>query len=126
MEQNVIQINGEVMINVDVSAKNTMCVENIMFGTLLHVIVKKYLASIMNNSAIICDKIISTEEINLMKKNIPCKTQNFYYLLAFLLIIITLLIAVSIYSYLIRYQAKQKNILPFHDTKSKSKSILLI
>ena len=126
MEQNVIQINGEVMINVDVSAKNTMCVENIMFGTLLHVIVKNYLASIMNNSAIICDKIISTEEINLMKKNIPCKTQNFYYLLAFLLIIITLLIAVSIYSYLIRYQAKQKNILPFHDTKSKSKSILLI
>ena len=126
MEQNVIQINGEVMINVDVSAKNTMCVENIMFGTLLHVIVKNYLASIMNNSAIICDKIISTEEINLMKKNIPCKTQNFYYLLAFLLIIITLLIAVSIYSYLIRYQAKKIYILPFHDTKSKSKSILLI
>ena len=32
----------------------------------------------------------------LMKKNITCKTQNFYILLAFLLITIALLIAVSI------------------------------
>ena len=36
-EENVIQINGGIMINVDVSVKN---VEKIMFGILLHVVVK--------------------------------------------------------------------------------------
>ena len=51
-----------------------------------------------------------------MKKNITCKTQNLYILLAFLLITIALLIAVSIYCYLIKYQAKQKHLLPFHVT----------
>ena len=40
--------------------------------------------------------------------------QNFYNLLAFLFIIIALLTAVSIYSFLIKYQAKQKYLLPFH------------
>ena len=40
MEENVIQINGGIMINVDVSVKNIMYVKNIMFGILLHVIVK--------------------------------------------------------------------------------------
>ena len=32
---------------------------------------------------------------------------------------IAFLIAVSIYSYLTKYQAKQKHLLPFHDTKLK-------
>ena len=54
-----------------------------------------------------------------MKKNITCKTQNFYILLDFLLITIALLIAVSIYCYLMKYQAKQRHLLPFHDTKLK-------
>ena len=40
MEENVIQINGGIMINVDVSVKNVMYVKKIMFGILLHVIVK--------------------------------------------------------------------------------------
>ena len=31
---------GEIMINVDVSVENVMCVRQIMFGTFLHVIVK--------------------------------------------------------------------------------------
>ena len=30
---------GEIMINVDVSVENVMCVRKIMFGTFLHVIV---------------------------------------------------------------------------------------
>ena len=38
MKENVIQINGE--INVDVSVKNVMHVKTIMFGILLCVIVK--------------------------------------------------------------------------------------
>ena len=56
----------------------------------------KYLASIVDDSEIICDEIIDVKEINFNEKNITCKTKNFYILLAYLLITITLLIAVSI------------------------------
>ena len=66
---------------------------------------------------IICDEIINTEETNFDEKNITCKTQSFYILLTFLLITITLLIAVNIYCYLIKYQAK--NLLPSHNTNNK-------
>ena len=45
--------------------------------------------------------------------------QNFCVLLAFLLITIALLIAFSVYCYLIKYRAKQKHLLPFNDTKLK-------
>ena len=38
------------------------------------------------------------------EKDITCKTQNFYVLLVFLLITIALMIAVSMYCYLIKYQ----------------------
>ena len=77
----------------------------------------KYLASIMDDSAIICDEIIDVKETNFNKKNIICKTQNFYILLAFLLITIALLIAVSIYCYLIKYQ--RKHLLLCHNTNNK-------
>ena len=40
MEKNVIQINGGITINVDVSVKKFMDVKKIMFGILLPVIVK--------------------------------------------------------------------------------------
>ena len=59
------------------------------------------------------------EETNFNKKDITCETQNFYILLAFLLITMTLLIAISNYCYLIKHRAKQKHFLPFHDTKLK-------
>ena len=75
----------------------------------------KYLASIMDE--IICDEIINSEETNFNEKNITCKTESFYILLSFLLITITLLIAVNTYCYLIKYQAK--NLLPFHNTNNK-------
>ena len=39
MGENVIQISGGLMINVDVSVKNVMYMKK-MFGILLHVIVK--------------------------------------------------------------------------------------
>ena len=84
----------------------------------------KYLASIKVNSGITCDEIIDVEEINSDEKNLTCKTQNFYILLAFLSIIIALLVAVSIYCYLIKYQAKQKHLLPFHNTNNKLKEAL--
>ena len=40
MEENVIQINGGIVINVDVSVKNVMYVKKNMLGILLDVIVK--------------------------------------------------------------------------------------
>ena len=40
MEENVIQINGRIMIDVDVSVKNITYVKKIMFGILLHAVVK--------------------------------------------------------------------------------------
>ena len=81
----------------------------------------KYLASIIDNSAIMCDEVIESynEETNFNEKKATCKTENFYILLTFLLITITLLIDVSIYCYLIKYRAKQKHLLPFHVINNK-------
>ena len=64
----------------------------------------KYLANIMDDLVITCDEIIESYDketkailANCNKKNATCKTRNVYILLAFLLITIALLIAVSIY-----------------------------
>ena len=76
---------------------------------------RKYLASIVDK--IICDEIIDLKETNFNEEKITCKTQSLYISLTFLLITITLLIAVSIYCYLIKYQAKK--LLPFHNTNNK-------
>ena len=40
MEENVIQINGGITINVDVSVKNVMYVKKVIFGILLQVVEK--------------------------------------------------------------------------------------
>ena len=40
MEKNVFQINGGIILNVDVSVKNIIYVEKIIFGNLLNVVVK--------------------------------------------------------------------------------------
>ena len=53
-----------------------------------------------------------------------CSCENGKYLLVFLLITIELLRAVSIYWYLIKYQAKQKHLLPFHVTINELKEIM--
>ena len=52
----------------------------------MHVLVKtKYLASIMDDSMIMCDEVIESydEKINLNEKKAISKTQNFYILVAF-------------------------------------------
>ena len=85
----------------------------------------KHLVCIIDDSAIICNEVIDaydktkTVPTNFNEKKVTCKTQNFYILLAFLLITKALLIAFSIYFYLIKYRGKQKYLLPFHDTKLK-------
>ena len=40
MEENITQINSGIMTNVDMSVKNVMYERNIMFGILLHVVMK--------------------------------------------------------------------------------------
>ena len=40
MKQNIIQINDRIKINVDASVRNILYVKKVMFGILLHVIVK--------------------------------------------------------------------------------------
>ena len=57
MKRNVIQVNGGITINVDVSVKNVMYV-NSATGSCEN---EKDLASIMGDSAIMCDEIISAD-----------------------------------------------------------------
>ena len=79
----------------------------------------------MGDSVIMCDEVIEKRvPRNFNKKKATCKTQNLYILLAFLLITIELLIAANIYCYLIKYQTKQKNLLPFHDTNNELKQVI--
>ena len=59
-EQNVIQINGGITINVDVSVKNVMYVKKKIYiqnPSTCSCENKKYLASIMDDSAITCDEL---------------------------------------------------------------------
>ena len=124
MEEHVIQINGEITINVDVSVKNICMWKKYYLRNPPKCICEngKYLASIRDDSTIICAEVIKSyeEEIktiptNFNEKKVTCKAQNFYILLAFLLITITLSIAVPIYCYVIKYQTKY--LLPFHNIK---------
>ena len=120
MEENETQIKSGILINVDRSVKN-IYVKKIIFGILLHIVANgKYLASIIH-SVITCHETIEETKnmlTNFNEKKKICKTQSFYILPVFLLIIIVLLIAVSIYFYLIKYRAKQKRLLPFHVTNN--------
>ena len=75
----------------------------------------KYLASVMDDSVIPCDEVI--ESYNEKKQKLF--QQNFYILLAFLLITITLFTAVSIYCYLIKKSIKTK-------TQSQNNSVLVV
>ena len=82
----------------------------------------KYLASITDDDSVItCDEIIeeTTNSIptsfNEKKQPVRHKISILY---AFLVITILLLIAFSIYCYLIKYKSKQKHLLPFHDSNN--------
>ena len=74
---------------------------------------RNYLASIMDDSVTKCDKFIEphdeetkTVPTNFDQNKATCQKQNFCILLLLILITTELLIAVSIYCYLIKYQAK--------------------
>ena len=66
----------------------------------------KCLASIIDVSLIKCNQLIEeikTVPTNFNGKKVAYESKNIYILLAFLLITIVLLIAVSIYCYLLKY-----------------------
>ena len=110
-----VQINGRITINVDVSIKRHVCEKDYIWNpSTCSCENGKYLASIMDDSVITCDEIIDAEAksndqetktipTNFNEKNITYQIKNFYRLLAFLLITTALLMAVSIYCYLIKY-----------------------
>ena len=82
---------------------------------------RRYLAGIMDDSAIICNEVIESrdEELKTILTNF---NKNFYILLVFLLTTIALLIAVSIYCYLMlsdKLSSKTKTFItiPQHKTK---------
>ena len=104
MEQNVSQFNGGITINVTASVKkHHVCEKYYVWNpATCNCENWKYLPSIMDDLAIKCDEIMKSfdEEIkplptNFNEKKVTCKIQNLYILLAFLLITIALLIAVS-------------------------------
>ena len=69
MKENVIQIQNCITINFDVSVKNIIYMKKIMFGILLHVLVK---IENIDNLAITCDKVIKetkTVPANFNKKS---------------------------------------------------------
>ena len=87
----------------------------------------------MDNSVIISDQVIDRKsngkEAAIPKKKInrkkaTCKMQDLYILLTFLLITMELIIAVSIYCYLIKLRAKQEHLLSFHITNNKLREII--
>ena len=91
---------------------------------------RKYLASIMDDSAIICDDVIDTDadaesnnKTGFNEKKATCKTHNFYILLAFLINYYSILDNCQylqlLVSYLIKYRTKQ--LLPFHYTNNELK-----
>ena len=122
MKSNVIKINDGITINADVTVKKVNVSEKdyVWNPATCNCENWEYLESIMDGSAIICDEVIDVDAklspknndktntflTNFNEKKPTCKTQNLYFLLRFLLITIALLIAVSIYCYLIKYQAK--------------------
>ena len=90
----------------------------------------KYLATVIDDSVITCDKTIDVEETrtvrtNFNEKNAIFKTKSCYIFLFFLLMAIALFIVVSIYCYLTKYKAKQKDLLPCYVTNNKFKKFCI-
>ena len=90
----------------------------------------KHLGNITGDPVTTCDEIIETTESTSAKtfltKNTSTKSssKSFYILLAILLITRALSIAVSIYCYPLKYQVKQKHLLPYQITNGKLKEVL--
>ena len=101
IKENVIQINGRVTMNNDKcryeSKKHHICEKDYTWNPSTRICKNgKYLASIMDDSVIMCDEIIEeTVPTNFNEKKTTYKMQNYYILLALLLITTALLITVK-------------------------------
>ena len=87
MEQNVIQINGGIMINCGCDCKKChVCEKDYVWNpATCNCENGKYLTSIMDDSVIECDKIIYTEKTNFNEKNITSKTKFLYFTYIFII-----------------------------------------
>ena len=130
MVQNVIQIKRGIKINASVSVKtqkSITCAKYIYIWNPATCGCKndKYEGRIIDVSIITCGEIIDATKTvpteSTLTKSVPTKTTltNFDILLAFLLITIALLLAVSNYCYQIKHRSKQKHLLPSHNTSNK-------
>ena len=74
MVKSVIQINGAIPVNIDVSVKDVMYVKKIIFGILLHEVVKIY----MDDSPITSDEVIDScnKETKTISKNLVKRKQQ--------------------------------------------------
>ena len=121
MEENVMQINGGIMINVDVNVKNVKYVKKIMFRISLHEVVKMenieqvlwmiqqlFAMNLYNESENEEKEAKSYNETKTIPKHFNDKKATCIILLAFLLIPIALLIAL------------------FHKISSKTKTFITI
>ena len=131
MVENVIQIKSWIKISSWCECKNLrkhhVCKkDNIWNPATCSYKIGKYLASIIDDSMIACNEIkVKTKTIstNFNEKKITCKCTLLYFTHLFT-ITIPLLIAVSIYCYLIKYQPKHKHLLPYQTTNNKIKKVL--
>ena len=119
--KNVIQINGGITITMEdkCESKQIQVYEKEYVWNPSKCICEngKYLSSIMDDSMMWWKWWKYRKSYDEKIKTIPTNLRKtFYVLLAFLLITITLLIAVSICCYMIKYQSKK--LLAFHDIKS--------
>ena len=88
IEKNIIQINGGIIVSVDMSVKNVMYAKKIIFGTYrCSCEYGRYLTSIMDSLAITCDEIKNAEAqsndeepppTNFSEKNITFKIQMLF------------------------------------------------
>ena len=83
-----------------------------------------YVADIIDDSVITCDEIIKEETktvtTNFNEKNAICKTKKNVYFTFLFINCHSLLIAVSIYCYLIKNKGEQIHWVPFYVTNNKS------
>ena len=83
MNENIIQVNGGIAINVDVSVKNIIYVKKYIWSPSTCICENgKYLPSIMDDSVIMCDEIIEETVPTNFSEN-PVKGKLFVFFLHF-------------------------------------------
>ena len=91
----------------------------------------KFLGSIIGDAVFMDDKIIEltkaiptkTISKNFNEKKVKCKIENFYISITFLTITIAVLLAVSIYCYLMKHRSKQEHLLSYYGTSNDLREI---